>query len=448
MNRRPGLPPARQAALDALRLTLPSEGPGLEVQAALDTVLSGRHLDPRDKGLVTELVYGSLRLGGRLDYILSRLCKHPGGVPEAAWRILRLAAYEILFLTKVPAYASVDWAVSAVRETAGKGLSGMANAVLRRLDRSGDALAEPAFYKQDGCDETTFLSRYCACPDWLVALWLHAYGPDDTRKLLEAQLRPAPLGLRVNRTKPGAKALFEALAALPGIQMAAFPTLALPTGIDMAPAGVDLAQALAEGRLSRQSAAAQLALFRLDPEQWPEPIWDICAGRGGKALALVEAGKSVIAADIHPGRLADLPGETARLGLPPLPLFRASATRPPLVRAPGTILLDAPCSGLGVLARRPDAKWRRQPEDLPGLVRLQRTMLEAAYAALAPGGYLVYMTCTANPAENEGVVDRLGRRHRQLRLVTEVAAAPDAVLGEVFYGAVLEKPNEEDAERR
>lgn len=439
-SRRPGPPPARRAALAALELTLPAEGQGMDVQAALDAVLSARPLDPRDKGLVTELVYGSLRLGGRLDYILSRFCKNPGGIPEAAWRILRLAAYEILFLTKVPAYASVDWAVSAVRESAGKGLSGMANAVLRRLDRSGDLLADPAFYKQDGCDETTFYSRFYACPDWLVALWLRAYGPEDARKLLEAQLRPAPLGLRVNRTKPGAKELFASLAALPNIQVAAFPTLALPTGSDLTPAGVDLTAALAEGRLSRQSAAGQLALFQLDPEQWPEPICDLCAGRGGKALALAEAGKQVFAADIHPGRLAGLPQELDRLGLPPLPRFRASAARPPLAAAPGTILLDAPCSGLGVLSRRPDTKWRRQPDDLPGLVRLQRAMLEAAYAALAPGGFLVYMTCTANPAENEGVVDSLGRRHRSLRLVTEVAAAPDAVLGEAFYGAVLEKP--------
>lgn len=440
MSRKPLLPPARQAALDTLARTLPAEGPGMDVQAALDAVLSARTFDPRDKGLATELVYGWLRLRGRLDYILARLLKNPDGVPETVWRILTLAAYEILFLDKVPAYASVDWAVTAVRQASGKGLSGMANAVLRRLDRSKAELESPAFYRQDGCDEATFLSRYFACPDWIIRLWRSAYGPDDTSKLLEMQLRPAPLGLRVNRAKPGAQELFDTLAALPDVQMAAFPGLALPSGADIAPAGLSLNDALAAGRLSRQSAAAQYALSRLGMEDWPEPVCDLCAGRGGKTLALAEAGKRVIAADIHAGRLSGLTEELTRLGLPPVPCFRASAARPPLGLRPGTILLDAPCSGLGVLARRPDTKWRRQPEDLDGLVRIQTAMLEAAYAAVAPGGTIVYMTCTANPAENEGAVDRLGRRHRRLRLVAEVPATPDPVLGEVFYGAVLEKP--------
>jgi len=441
MTKPQSLPPARRAALDALALTLPDSGPGRDVQAALDTVLTARRLDPRDRALATELVYGCLRLRGRLDYILSRLLKNPAGVPEPVRRILTLAAYEILHLSKVPAYASVDWAVSAVREAAGKGLSGMANAVLRRLATAPERLDDPGFYRAGRGDEVTFLSRFYSCPDWIVSLWLDDHGPTDTRLLLEGQLRAAPLGLRVNRTKPGAKALFDALSGLPGVALAAFPTLALPAGTDFSPAGVDLPSLLAQGLISRQSAAAQLLLAGLDLDDWPEPIFDACAGRGGKTLALAEAGKRVFAADVHPGRLSGLAGELTRLGLPAVPTFRASATRPPLRTAPGTILLDAPCSGLGVLSRRPDSKWRRRPEDLPGLARLQGAMLEAAYAALAPGGHLVYMTCTVNRAENEGVVDRLGRRHRRLILVAETPARPDPVLGEVFYGAVLKKPD-------
>lgn len=437
---RQGPPPARRAALHALALTLPDAGPGRDVQAALDIALTARPLDPRDRGLATELVYGCLRLRGRIEYILSRLLTNPHGVPEPVRRILTLAAYEILYLTKVPAYASVDWAVSAVRAAAGKGLSGMANAVLRRLAGAADRLDDPGFYQRDRCDEATFLSRFYSCPEWIVSLWLGDHGPTDTRLLLEGQLRAAPIGLRVNRTKPGAQALFDALAGLPGVALAAYPTLALPAGTDFSPVGLDLATLLAQGQLSRQSAAAQLLLAGLGMDDWPEPIFDACAGRGGKTLALAEAGKRVFAADVHPGRLSGLAGELSRLGLPAVPTFRASATRMALRTAPGTILLDAPCSGLGVLSRRPDTKWRRRPEDLSGLTRLQGAMLEAAYAALAPGGSLVYMTCTANRAENEGVVDRLGRRHRRLALVAEVPATPDAVLSEVFYGAVLKKP--------
>ena len=435
------LPPARRIALTVLGRVLPSpKSPGQDVQAALDVALADSTLDPRDRGLATELVYGYLRLCGRLDYILAQFLKNPAAVPLAVRRILGLAAYEILHCAKVPAYASVDWAVSAVRKAGGKGLSGMANAVLRRVAADPGAFEEPGFYRRDRPSEAVYLSRAFSCPEWIVTLWLGACGPDETRQHLAAQAEPAPLGLRVNGARPEAQALFNALAALPGALYAVFPTIAVPTGTDFAAAGLNLPELLASGALSRQSAAAQDVLYRLDLPEWPEPIFDACAGRGGKTLLIAEAGKRVFAADMHAARLAGLPREAARLGLPPIPAFRASATRMALGASVGTILLDAPCSGLGVLSRRPDAKWRRQPEDLAGLTRLQGAMLEAAYANLAPGGRLVYITCTVNPAENEKAIDRLGSRRHDLILDVEASAVPDPVLGETFYGAVLRKP--------
>lgn len=450
MNRagQPLLPPARKLALAVLDRVLPpptrkaGPGAGQDVQAALDIALAAApDLDPRDRGLATELVYGYLRLRGRLAYICSRFLKSPEGVPVPVRRILELAVYEILFCSRVPAYASVDWAVSAVRARGGKGLSGMANAVLRRIAADTAVFEDPDFYCPDRCSEVEYLSRYYSCPEWIVSLWLRDFGPEDTRGYLAAQLESAPLGLRVNRTRPGARELFDSLAATPGALAATFPTLALPAGVDLAgTAGIDLGEALATGRLSRQAAAAQRILYDLGLENWPEPIFDACAGRGGKTLLLAEAGKTVLAGDMHAGRLGGLGREVTRLGLPPIGVVRASATRLPL--APGrvgTILLDAPCSGLGVLPRRPDAKWRRRPEDVAGLTRLQRAMLEAAYAALAPGGCIVYITCTAHHAENEGNIDHLGSRHKGLSFVAEVPAVPDAGLGETFYGAVLRK---------
>lgn len=441
-------PPARKLALAVLARVLPQasrrKGPGAgqDVQAALDVALLNAHgLDPRDRGLATELVYGYLRLRGRLAFICSRFLKQPDAVPAPVRRILELAAYEILFCSKVPAYATVDWAVSAVRVQAGKGLSGMANAVLRRIAADPAVFDDADFYCRDRCPEAQYLSRFYSCPEWIVDMWLRDFGPEDTRAYLAAQLTSAPLGLRVNRSRDGARELFDALAAAPGVLAADFPTLALPAGTDLPEAaGIDLPAALAAGLLSRQSAAAQRILYDLRLDDWPEPIFDACAGRGGKTLLLAEAGKNVIAGDMHAGRLSGLGREAARLGLAPVGVLRGSATRLPL--APGrigTILLDAPCSGLGVLARRPDSKWRRRPEDVAGLTRLQRAMLEAAYAALAPGGRIVYVTCTAHPAENEGNIDRLGARHRDLTLETEIPATPSPTLGETFYGAVLRK---------
>jgi len=439
-----GPPPARRLALAVLARVLPEPTgedriAGQDVQAALDTALAVPDLDPRDRGLATELVYGYLRLCGRIDFLLSRFLSKPNAVPFKARRILGLAAYEILFCSRVPVYASVDWAVSAVRRVSGKGLSGMANAVLRRIAAATGTFDDPNFYCPDNCDEAVYLSRYYSCPEWIVAQWLRDFGPTDTRIFLEGQIEAAPLGLRINRSKPEARALFDALSKLPGLRLAEFPTLAVPAGTDLAPAGVHLGEALASGLLSRQSAAAQQILYRLGLADWPEPIFDACAGRGGKTLLLAEAGKAVYAGDMHASKLSGLRGETTRLGLPPIAAFRASATRMAFKTPPATILLDAPCSGLGVLSRRPDAKWRRRPEDLAGLTRLQGAMLEAAYANLAPGGRLVYVTCTLNPAENEKAVDRLGSRHRGLVLENEAPVAPDPVLGEVFYGAVLRK---------
>ena len=217
------LPPARRIALTVLGRVLPSaKSPGQDVQAALDVALADSTLDPRDRGLATELVYGYLRLCGRLDYILAQFLKNPAAVPLPVRRILGLAAYEILHCAKVPAYASVDWAVSAVRKAGGKGLSGMANAVLRRVAADPGAFEEPGFYRRDRPSEAVYLSRAFSCPEWIVSLWLSACGPDETRQHLAAQAEPAPLGLRVNGARPEAQALFNALAALPGALYAVF----------------------------------------------------------------------------------------------------------------------------------------------------------------------------------------------------------------------------------
>jgi len=394
MTKSLGLPPARRAALDALALTLPESGPGRDVQAALDAVLTARRLDPRDRGLATELVYGCLRLRGRLDYILSRFLKNPAGVPEPVRRILTLAAYEILYLSKVPAYASVDWAVSAVREAAGKGLSGMANAVLRRLATAAESLDDPGFYRAGRSDEVTFLSRFYSCPDWIVSLWLGDHGPTDTRLLLEGQLRAAPLGLRVNRTKPGAKALFDALSGLPGVALAAFPTLALPAGTDFSPAGVDLPNLLARDLVLAPVRRGPTLLAGLDLA-WrlarTDSLTPAPAGAARpSALGRKPGRRRVRAAGVHPGGLSDW-RRTSRVPRASCPtdLPGPRPTRPALRAAPGAPFLGrGPFRALGVAcpgrAGQQGGAASRKP-GLPRTRRLQGAMLEAAYARSAPG---------------------------------------------------------------
>jgi 16S rRNA (cytosine967-C5)-methyltransferase len=438
MAKPPFLPPARGIALACLQaVLLPGRGPGPGVQEALDRELSRRSPAPRDAALATELAYGVLRHKGRLDHVLDHFLRAPGKVPPRLRLALETAAYELLFLDRVPAYATLDWCVGHVRASkwGGKGLAGMANAVLRRVSEQAVAAREPGYYRQDRPSEAEFLSRYYSCPRWIVDLWLGAYGPDTARQYLAASVAAPPPALRVNTGHERGEALMERLAVREDILDC------MHTGFAFAgPGPEDFHELLAQGLASRQSLAAQEAMLALAPETWQEPVWDACAGRGGKTAMLLEGGMAPVwASDPHAGRLRGLRRELQRLGLPEIPVFRADACRPPLCAHPRTVLLDAPCTGMGVLSRRPDAKWRRTPADASTLARTQDALLAAAHAVLPPGGRIAYLTCTLNPAENRERVDSLLASAQDTVLEHEWATPPDSPLAEFFYCALLRK---------
>ncbi|EPR44005.1 Fmu (Sun) domain protein [Desulfovibrio sp. X2] len=435
MARSTALPSARAAALAVLRGCLRN---GEDVQPALDHAVASFRLSARDAALATELCYGVLRLKGRLDALLDRFLKAPGKVPPKLRDALEVAAYEIHFLDKVPEYAAVDWAVSYVRAEFGKALSGLANAVLRNVARLGDAAHDPETFRAGARDEAAFLARWHSCPEWVVRMWRAQMPSDRVSALLEAQSLPAPLGLRLNPVSAESGPLTEELAARPGLLWREGDALAFAPG-SIPPGEID--ELLRAGALSRQSAAAQQALLALAPASWPGPVWDACAGRGGKSLILAERGLAPrLASDPNARRLRGLSRECHRLGLPEIPAVRARAEEPPLRRWEGTILLDAPCSGLGVLARRPDSKWKRTPRDCGDLAALQRRILTASYDLLAPGGAVAYLTCTLNRDENEGAVDHLLRERPDARLETTWATPADSILREFFFTALIRKP--------
>lgn len=428
-QKKSGLPPSRAAALAVLTRCLDG---GQDLQAALDEELTKRRLTHRDAALATELAYGYLRRDIQIDFLLNRFLKDPGGIKPKVRRTLGVAAYEIVFLDRVPAYASVDWAVSQTRRLAGEGLAKVANAVLRRVSDLDENAREPQMYRGAMTSLSRHLSHFYSCPEWMVALWLDAYGEDKTRAYLAAQVQAPPVGLRVNRSRPEAKALHDELLTDEHV-------LALSTGLAVAPGGHNLGEAMDAGLISRQSAAAQQVMLELGCLDWPEPVWDACSGRGGKSCLLAENGKAVIASDVHPGRLAGLKEDAKRLGLA-IPVFTASADQPaPMREAPGTVLLDAPCSGFGVISRRPDIKHKRRPEHLQDLVELQGRMLESAAKSVRPGGLVAYITCTLNPAENEGQIENLLAREPGLTLEKTWTTPLDSPLNEFFYGALLRK---------
>lgn len=420
-------PAARRLALDILRRTLDNKQ---DLQAAVDDALTPVPAGP-DKGLATELAYGYLRMRGRIDFLLSQLLKNPLQTSPVLKRILGVAMYELLFLNRIPDYATLDWAVSLARERLDATMGRVANAVLRNLLRLGLAVRFPEYYQTKTIGHDQYLAAWHSCPQWLVRLWLDAYGRERTEALLQASMAAPPLGVRVNRLHARAHELRDSL--LPVAQDSTDWGFALPQWPDF------LTRAVTEGAATRQSLAAQKIMDAIGAQYWPSPVLDACAGRGGKTYLLSEMGKEVWASDVNVFRLRQLKTEGARLGFD-VPLFRAQGQGPwPLRPTPRTVFLDVPCSGLGVLARRPDIKWKRTAADCAGLVALQEGILDAAAALLPSGGCLAYVTCTLNPEENEGQIERFTRRHPEFACLRQTQSDPAEGLGEFFYGAVLRK---------
>lgn len=414
------LPPARRVALEALFRCL---GDKQDIQAALDIALQSGTIDPRDIGLATELCYGYLRLKGRIEYVLSRFLQDPGRLPPKMRLAMGVAAYEIMFLDRVPSYASVDWAVEFSKTKPGARLSGLFNAVLRRVSELGELAHDPDYYRKDA-SKPEFLTRWYSMPQWLCDLWWRTYGETTATKYFEAQLLPPALGINLFG-HPDADEIFTELAGAPEVIDIEGMSMALPAGTSF--------EEEPEPPLARQSFAARQAIEALDPESWPGPVWDACAGRGGKTRILLEKGIEVFASDQHRGRLTALNRE-----LPEVMTFEANAATATPPKQPGTILLDLPCSGLGVLSRRPDTKWKRKTKDLDDLVKLQAEILENALEQLRKGGKIAVITCTLNPDENEGLIERFLKDHPEVSLTKEWTTPPDSPLNEFFYGALLQ----------
>jgi len=410
---------------------------GEDLQAALNRTLAGSGLPDGDKKLVTRISYGYLRYKTRIDFILSRMVK--GKLKKLPFPLvvrMGLAVFELHHLERVPEYATVHWYVEEVKKRFSPRMGKLANAVLREVLRWGEAVNDPQFYWHGTSDRASFLARYYACPGWIVRLWREAYGDEACRHLLQASLHPPHTGVRVNRTLPEAEAVYASLAQEAELTLPHQWAMAL-SGFS----GASLADLEASGQISRQSVTVQLLLAELRHEDWPRPVWDACAGRGGKTTALLEAGVGPVwASDLGPGKLQGLRSELSRLFLPPVPCFAHDAAAPHCLKRPaGTVLLDVPCSGLGVLSRRPDTKHKRTPRELERLGAIQQNMVRNCLQALCLGGRLIYVTCTLNPGENEEVVrDALEEAGGELSL--ERALTPSFPgMNEFFYAAVLRR---------
>lgn len=395
----------RALALDILRRV----DAGDAANAALDQALNASPLDPRDRGLVTELVDGTLRWQARLDHQLQFLLERPlAQLPDAIRLILRLGAYQLTQLTRIPAHAAVNESVRLARQHGHEGTAKLVNAVLRRLQREHASIPFP----DPALDPVGFLASFYSHPAWLVARWLPRFGLVDTEALCKIDNTPPPLTLRVNRrwiTREG----LQMFLGMHGVETE--PTPISPWGLTVTSGGNprDLEE-YREGLFSIQGEGSMVMVELLRPGRH-RAGWDLAAGVGGKATYLaewVDDSGSLLATDTAADRLQVLAREVTRLELHSIDIRQGDArTLSVEPESKDYALLDAPCSGTGSLRRQADARWRKTPEQLPALVQLQSELLEAAARALKPGGILLYCTCSLEPEENEEVITAFLNRH-------------------------------------
>lgn len=433
--------PARRAALDVLQAV---ESRRADLPAAIADARQSL-ADERDRSLLVELVTGTVRWQGQLDLVIGHAARRPlSRLDPVVLAILRLGVYQLLHLDRVPAAAVVDDAVQMTRGARKTSAAGFVNAVLRTVSRTRRALPlppRPALLpggapanREAALD---YLSGTLSHPRWLVTRWLDRHGFAATEAWARFNNEPAALTLRANTLRIGRTALASRLVSH---GVTARETAYAPDGL-VVTAGNPLRTPLAdEGVFVVQEEASQLValLARAGPG---ERVIDTCASPGGKTLAMAAAmnGKGLlVAADVRSRRVDLLRRTLSQAGLS-IPIIRLDLLAPlPFPAVFDCVFVDAPCSGLGIIRRDPEIRWRRTADDLVGLAAAQRRMLDHAARIVRPGGRLVYATCSSEPEENEAVVGEFVHQHRDFVPVEHaevVAALPAAAAGLVGRSA-------------
>jgi 16S rRNA (cytosine967-C5)-methyltransferase len=394
--------------LDGARLTAYDVLDGVSSRSAyanllLPQLLRERQLEERDAAFATQLAYGTLRAQGTLDAVLRGLVSRPlGELDPRVLDLLRLGAYQLLDL-RVPSHAAVDTTVDLTRGIVGTGASGLVNAVLRKVAAGGDRRQWLATVGGDAAERLALGTNH---PRWIVDAWRDALGG-------EAELEPALLAddaapeVHLVARRIGREPLAEESGGEPGPWS--------PFAVRLHRGDPGRLSSVRSGAAAVQDEGSQLAALLLTraPLDGPDAAWlDMCAGPGGKTglLAAVRpAGVRLTAADRAPHR-ADLV-RRAVAGEPDVEVLAADGTQPPWAHGSfDRVLLDAPCTGLGALRRRPEVRWRRTPDDVPPLVELQTALLDSALASVRVGGLVAYVTCSPHSAETVQVVDAAAAR--------------------------------------
>jgi 16S rRNA (cytosine967-C5)-methyltransferase len=408
---------ARTVAFEVLRRV---EAEGAYASDILHVEL-GTDVKPAEAALATELTLGVLRWRRLLDFLLERQLKKPlARLDLAIVLALRVGLYQLRFLERIPARAAVNESVELVKRAKKSSAATLVNAVLRRLaDETRQPSDELVTESLSTADRLGILHSH---PTWMVERWLARFGEARTVRLLEANNRTPRMSCAVHETDRQGE-IFSTLET-DGLRVE--PGRLLRSAFAVSGGSPRRTKSFRKGWISIQDEASQAIALLLDVHAG-DRVLDLCAAPGGKTAALVRAAGEkglVVAADRHAHRLRAMRDQFVRLGLRNVNMVELDATQAlPFNAKHERILVDAPCSGTGTLARHPEIRWRFRPEQLPELHRLQVAMLTNAARQLAPAGRLVYSTCSIEAEENEAVVAAVLARDRTLRRVPTSEAA-------------------------
>lgn len=374
------------------------------MDVSLDRALrKSKFLTPLDRAFITELVYGSLRWRGRIDWIINQFSRIPTNrLDSRILNIIRLGVYQLLFLTKVPPFAAVNESVKLAELCGHRGKVGFVNANLRAIERGQDRIEYPDIER----DPELHISVVYSHPLWMVKRWLKSFGLRGTIDLCKSNNEAPPLTIRTNALKVSREELFKELKKnVKEISL----TPCSPEGIEMRGASdITVLSPFERGWFQIQDEASQLISHVLAPKPG-QRVLDTCAAPGGKTThlaQLMENKGEIFALDINASRLTLLEENCKRLGITNVKVFNQDASLPlGFTEKFHRILVDAPCSSMGVLRRNPDSKWKKREEDVVSLKRLQLNILNNLADYLKEDGILVYSTCTITPEENEEVID-------------------------------------------
>ncbi|MBO4992330.1 MAG: 16S rRNA (cytosine(967)-C(5))-methyltransferase RsmB [Firmicutes bacterium] len=388
-----------------------------------------RQMKPSSPAFVRELVYGVLRYQMRLDYIASQLMERKGRLKRSDKILLRMGLYQLIYMDSVPDYAAVSETVRLAKVFC-RGRDSFINGILRAYGRRKDEIVWPDRRK----DPVDFLSSGYSCDPWIVRLWLSQYGEERTEEMLAAANDTPRLCIRVNRLKATPEQLRERLER-EGFALSPMETV--EEGFFAAGSGLVASAAYEEGWFSIQDESSMRAVLAVDPQPG-ETVIDVCAAPGGKTLFMAERMENrgtILAGDLYPARLTLLEEQAKRLGVTAVRsrAWDASRVQEELVDRADRVLVDAPCSGLGVIRRKPEIKYREEETSRQRLPQIQREILEASCRYVKAGGVLVYSTCTINEEENSQVAGAFLQKHPEFEVVEEQQMYLGRQEGDGFY---------------